>query len=424
MAQPYPRSRSVTQSTSKRILIISHGHPELNKGGAEMAAYNMFNQLLKNGEDAYFLARTDQIPHGGAAFSQRNTSREILFHTTMDDGFLFSNIKTRHMWQEFRDLITLLKPDVIHLHHYFLLGIEILEELRRSLPSAKIVLTLHEYLAICHNKGLMVKTSGKLCYKASTRDCYSCFPEKQPGDFFLRENYIKRMFDNVDHFISPSSFLKDRYVDWGLSSELISVIENGQVAPANSAGELHQVARTDTVKFAFFGQINPYKGVDVLIGALAGLARDVKKHVLIEIHGANMEHQTGSYQQSIRELLNKHGARVHFHGAYEPQEMPNILSAVDWAVVPSIWWENSPMVIQEAFNNKVPLLVSDIGGMAEKVENGVNGLHFRHGSAFDLADKMTLCVKQRDLKDSMIKNITAPLSIAQCVEMHMSIYEN
>ncbi|GAB2706583.1 glycosyltransferase family 4 protein [Aliiglaciecola aliphaticivorans] len=406
----------------KRLLIISHGHPDLNKGGAEMAAYNMFQEHLKQGVDAYFLARTDQTPHGGAAFSQRNSAREILFHTTMDDGFLFSNIKTRHMWQEFRDLLLLIKPDVVHLHHYFLLGIEILEEIKLSLPNARIVLTLHEYLAICHNKGLMVKTNGKLCYKATSRDCHSCFPEKQPGDFFLREKYIKRLFQNVDHFVSPSAFLAKRYIDWGIDESTISVIENGQ----NCIQKNTTVSQADNdfrpVKFAFFGQINPYKGIDVLIGALAGLTKQVKKQVVIEIHGANLEHQTGSYQQKVKTLMNKYGARVHFHGAYEPQEMPSILSSVDWAVVPSIWWENSPMVIQEAFNCGVPLIVSDIGGMKEKVEDGVDGLHFRHGSPFDLADKMSLCVNDRRLRNQLAANIKAPMSIEECVDRHLSIY--
>lgn len=406
----------------KRLLIISHGHPDINKGGAEMAAYNMFNELRNNDVDAYFLARTGQPPHGGAAFSQRNSSREILFHTTMDDGFLFSNIKTRHMWQEFRDLLLLIKPDIVHLHHYFLLGIEILEEIKRSLPNAKIVLTLHEYLAICHNNGLMVKTNDKLCYRATPRDCHSCFPEKQPGDFFLREQYIKRMFQNVDHFVSPSEFLKQRYIEWGLDSDRISVIENGQITlddvPVNNLIE----SESRSVRFAFFGQINPYKGIDVLIGALSGLSKKVKKQVLIEIHGANLEQQTGSYQQKVKTLLNKHSARVHFHGAYETQEMPTMLASVDWAVVPSVWWENSPMVIQEAFNNGVPMIVSDIGGMAEKVKHNVNGLHFRHGSAFDLADKITLCVMDRDLRGKLANNIESPLNIAQSVRNHLSIY--
>jgi glycosyltransferase involved in cell wall biosynthesis len=61
------------------------------------------------------------------------------------------------------------------------------------------------------------------------------------------------------------------------------------------------------------------------------------------------------------------------------------MQTVGWVVVPSIWWENSPVVIQEAMRAGTPLVVSDIGGMAEKVRPGVDGLHFTRGSVQDLA---------------------------------------
>src|ERR1044071_6965300 len=64
----------------------------------------------------------------------------------------------------------------------------------------------------------------------------------------------------------------------------------------------------------------------------------------------------------------------------------------DWVVVPSIWWENSPLVIQEAFQHGRPVICSDIGGMAEKVTHGVNGLHFRRGDAHSLAAAMRRAV--------------------------------
>ena len=54
-------------------------------------------------------------------------------------------------------------------------------------------------------------------------------------------------------------------------------------------------------------------------------------------------------------------------------------------MVPSIWWENSPLVIQEAFFHRRPVICSDVGGMAEKVTDGVDGIHFRVGDAFSLA---------------------------------------
>jgi glycosyltransferase involved in cell wall biosynthesis len=72
-------------------------------------------------------------------------------------------------------------------------------------------------------------------------------------------------------------------------------------------------------------------------------------------------------------------------GRYEHAELPQLMAAIDWVVVPSIWWENSPLVIQEAFQHGRPVICSDIGGMAEKVTHGVTGLHFRIGDPTGLA---------------------------------------
>ena len=62
------------------------------------------------------------------------------------------------------------------------------------------------------------------------------------------------------------------------------------------------------------------------------------------------------------------------------------MSEIDWVLVPSVWWENSPLVIQEAFQHGRPVICSDIGGMAEQVRNGVDGLHFRVGDPASLAE--------------------------------------
>ena len=409
---------------NKRILIVAHGHPSVHKGGAEIAAFDLYKEYERQGFDVKFMARSAESPHGGAAFSTRKTDKEILFHTTHDDFFLFSNLKSRYVWQEFRDFLTRFKPDVVHFHHYYLLGIETIMEVKNTLPDCKIVLTLHEYLAICNNKGLMIKTTdNRLCYTANPKDCHLCFPEHSPADFFMREKYIKRNLQAVDHFIAPSHFLKQRYVQWGLSADSVSVIENGQSGGSIPIVDLSvkQIPRT---RFAFFGQINEFKGVDVLLEAISLVPKSLRTKMSIDIHGANLPLQSKEFIKKVTSLIKRHAKHVTFHGAYESEELPKLMADIDWLVVPSIWWENSPLVIQEAFNHKVPVIVSDIGGMAEKVEHGVNGLHFRAGKASSLAESMSQILDDSVLPQvNYVGNIQAPLTIEQTAHLTLEIYQ-
>ena len=88
-------------------------------------------------------------------------------------------------------------------------------------------------------------------------------------------------------------------------------------------------------------------------------------------------------------------------GRYQPEALPRLMAGVDWVVVPSIWWENSPLVIQEAFLHGRPVICSDIGGMAEKVTDGINGLHFSARDAVSLASTLRRAVTTPELWGSL-----------------------
>src|SRR5690606_12671575 len=124
-------------------------------------------------------------------------------------------------------LVEELRPDVVHVHHPLLIGVEALHLLRRIWPRTRIVMTLHDYYAICAHEGLMRTTDGRLCDAASPDACRRCLPERSATDFRLRELHIRGMYRLVDRFISPSRFLRDRYIAWGLDPDAIAHIPNG-----------------------------------------------------------------------------------------------------------------------------------------------------------------------------------------------------
>ena len=407
-----------------RILIISHAHPAFSKGGAEIASYNLHKEFHRR-EDCtslYLARRGDEISgHHATEFSSVGQN-EILFRSQIEH-FVFSNNRPDTITRDFRQLLEDYTPTIIHFHHYTHLGLEMIREVKNWNKEVPIILTLHEYLAICDNFGQMVTTQGRLCNESSPVRCAVCKPSRSAPEFFFRERFIKSFFALVDHFISPSQFLIDRYVAWGLPVEKIALLENGlpnEIVLADGDTQLSE----DYVpfRFGYFGQINPFKGLDVLLEAVTLLPKAVRKLIRVEVHGSGLENQAHDFQSKIQNLLEKNRKTVKYFGAYEPQDVHGLMRGVDWVIVPSIWWENSPLVIQEAFAVRRPLIVSNIGGMAEKVKDGVSGYHFRNRNAADLARVMENALN-KEMYRVLQGQLPKPVGCRQSVEAHIDCYD-
>jgi len=411
---------------NERILVMAHAHPDFSLGGGEIAAYNLFKAYSNNKdvEEAWYLGRADRGRGATGAISLRRPN-EYLWEQSVHDWHMMKAVHQESLTTWFADLIRALKPTVVHTHHYAHMGLEYLRIIKQVDPSIRIMMTLHEYMAICSNNGQMIKTGNfKLCNRESYDECHRCFPDRTAEDFWMRKHTFMKHFALVDQFVSPSEFLRQRYIDWGLTSEKIVVIENGQAdespLPPRPLGENETRNR-----FGFFGQINPFKGLDVLLEALTLMPKSERKKIVLEVHGANLEHQSTDFQQKIEELcrpLIKQGV-VQWVGPYQPHELRSRMAGVDWVIVPSIWWENSPMVIQEAKVCGRPLLVSNIGGMAEKVNNNIDGMTISAGNRMEW--KKIFLQSDIDSKfNALMPNITSPITYSQCAQEHLKLLSN
>jgi glycosyltransferase involved in cell wall biosynthesis len=427
--------RDAASRAPLRVLVLSHMHPKASRGGAEIAAYQLYGALKEEpGVQAWFLAAS------GGRFAERLGAR--LQQPFGPDEFVYTGAGFDHWVHanpdpefpvELRALLEELRPDVVHLHHYTNFGVEALLHIRRTLPEARIVVTLHEYLAICNHFGQMVKRPGLgLCERSGPRDCARCFPERTEQDFFLRELYLKRFFGLADHFISPSRFLAERYIAWGIEPKAISVIENGMPeaagasaasAPSSAAAdaEAAQPGAEDGLVFAFFGQISRLKGIDVLFDAAALLEKDEVEGLRIEVHG-DYSGQPPEFRAAFEKRLEDTPGNLRYCGPYENARVHEVMRSAHAVVVPSIWWENSPLVIQEALLNRRPVICSDIGGMAEKVRDGLDGFHFRAGSAHALAALLKRLAAQPERLAGLRATMATPPPLRETARATQRLY--
>ncbi len=379
------------------LLIVSHGHPAFAKGGGELAAWRLFEAFRHRPgfQGSGFLAAAsspDQLPAGSELLGlgpdewliKRSTN--AIWHDTAVNLSETGQLRQALTGRQFQ---------IIHLHHYLHVGIDLVLALRRWFPHAKLLLTLHDYWGPCVYEGRLLRSSGVLCSGGDPVSCDQCLGGNRRGEMAIRALRVWRMFSTIDQLLCPSFFLKQQYLNWGVEPRKISVIEN---LPAPEASTLlpSQPAQTGALVVGFFGQVNPWKGLDVLIEAVQ-LARECGVDVQLEVNGA-------------QPLDGEAKLGVQFNGTYEPNQLAERMARVNVVAMASTWYENSPMVIQEAFLHGRPVVAPRLGGMAEKVRDGQSGVLVEPGSASSMTEALQRLANQPELLVKLQQGVQRLLS--------------
>ena len=427
-----------------RLLVVAHGHPALSRGGGEHAAYALHRHFQRQeGVESLFLAAAgeEHLAYGGSigSLADGQGGRDLLirrsschfFHPTatdLSDG------------GELARLIQQWQPDVVHLHHFIHVGLDLITALRHWLPSSRLVLTLHEFLSICPYNGQLRRRNGLPCDGPTIHGCQECLPERSATDLLLRQQLIRLALARVDHLISPSLYLAQRLQQQGIGlpeppaampMPAISVIDNLLGLAADPLPPSRSASISATLRLGYFGQITPFKGLDLILEALELVVRSNAGPIVLIIHGTDLqqlEHWPEDWQacrQTIQKRLKRLRGHVVVHGPYAQSQIPQLMAEVDWVVMGSRWPENSPVVIQEALACGRPLLVPGFGGMAEKVLHGVQGLHYTPGSALALAEQIHRCLQDRELQPALAAHCRRnPDRDQQLAELHWRVYRN
>jgi len=196
----------------------------------------------------------------------------------------------------------------------------------------------------------------------------------------------------VDVFIAPSRFLREQYLHFGFDAEKIIFLRHG-FAQQECAGIPKRPSPYP--RFAFIGSPREYKGIYTLIDAFNLITRPCE----LRIYGALSP-------RMLQELsARSKNPNMHCMGMLAEEDKKNAFADIDVLIVPSLCYENCPLVIHEAFMAKIPVIVTAHGGMAELVRDGVNGCTFPAGSPEGLAAKMQLFLDDPGLRDRLAENI-------------------
>jgi glycosyltransferase involved in cell wall biosynthesis len=314
------------------------------------------------------------------------------------------------------------RPDVIHAHSLLTLGLSVIEAAaERRVP---VAMTLHDYGLVCPSGGKRVHLQeSHVCRQIDVERCARCFPQSalhlqivastqlpagvqarvvpfaravarrvpvvlpllrraagslgthpSAAAIDARRDRIRRAMAGVRLAVAPSAALADEFRELGFFNGAIEVSDNGYAAFQRAPRRRPSAP----IRIGFVGTLSWEKGLHVLIDAVKRL--ETAKY---ELHVFGALETFPDYVAGLRRAAT--GLPVTFHGAFDGARIADVLAAIDVLVVPSVWMENSPLVIHEAFIAGVPVIASREGGMPALLGEGAWGLLYNSVDAGELA---------------------------------------
>ena len=233
-----------------------------------------------------------------------------------------------------------------------------------------------------------------------------------------RNRDILQALEQIDLIISPSQFLREKYIAFGVKPKKIIFSDYGMNTKVFKK-PISIKKTTGRIVFGFAGMLIPTKGVHFLVDAFVRVPEEKAE---LRIYGHISEHSPDYFDMLKRKAGGKNN--IKFMGEYYVEEAPEIFSQLDVLVVPSIWHENSPLTIHEAFMAGVPVITSNIGGMAELVKHNINGLLFKVGDSEDLYQTIMRVIGNPELISQLSAYVMSVKSIEENAEELEKIYKD
>jgi len=226
----------------------------------------------------------------------------------------------------------------------------------------------------------------------------------------LRQAAVRRMLDEVDHICAVCEWVRDVLLVNGIPADKITLSRQGVAhSVKNSAMPVLATARDrNALRLAFFGRVDAAKGLGTAISAMRQIAAP---NVTLDIFAVAQNERARSALDSTKTLCAG-DARIRFRPPVGAGEVVSTLRDFDALVVPSEGLETGPLVVYEAFAAGIPVLGSNLGGIAELVDDGVNGILLPPGSVPEWARAISRLATQPGL----LKKLKAGLKPVRTAE--------
>lgn len=471
---------------SLKVLLVSHNFLPRHRAGTEVYTWQLGRELMGRGHRVHVFTTEKEISAPNLSVRRREVDglgvSELINNLIYGD--FEETYRLPGAEKAFADVLEEFRPDVVHIQHLMNLSCGLPRMAREF--GARVVFTLHDYWLQCARFGQRVHGDGSVCHRIEVPRCAGCLsefkwrqgeterrvsqvaagirrgtgldlgpmlvktanrfrgkgrgggdaPEDVRGDgdraetnspfvatpafeasVGQRERAIRsEVIPHVQRFLSPSRFLRERFVEWGLPAERIEYRRIG--VDLDRFGSVER-GPSDRPRIAFLGTLSPLKGPDVLVEAWGRLDPGLRARGRLRLYGPG-EHYPGFVRELHRRALEV-GAEL--PGSLDRGDVAKALAEIDLLVVPSVWYENSPLSILEGRAAGIPLLVSDLGGMAELVREGRDGERFPAGDAAALAELLGGFLEHPERLAKYAPSLEGIPNVAEDADAVLAVYE-
>ena len=233
----------------------------------------------------------------------------------------------------------------------------------------------------------------------------------------LRPSFLMSRMNQLDRVVVPTRLMGEILRENGLSSKAMTYSPFG--INLNNIEHDTNKGLAEKLRVGFMGTLYEHKGAHVLIKAIKALPDC--KDLEVKIYGRLEDFP--DYVSELKGLVGDDD-RFSFCGTFPNDEIGEIFSNLDALVVPSIWYENTPLVIYSAQAAGCPVIASNLGGMSEAVGHGENGLLFEPSDVEGLAEQIRSLYDDRQLLGTLSKNARAPKPVAEYAKELLAIYDD
>ena len=385
-----------------KIIKVIHGYPMRYNAGSEVYSQTLCHGLAERHQVHVFTREEDAFAPDFRMRAEPDEDDPRISVHVVNNPRLRDRYRATGIDQRFAELLDRVRPDIVHVGHLNHLSTSLLRE--AALREVPIVFTLHDYWVMCPRgqfmqmfpedpSNLWAACDGQADRKCAER-CYARYfsgaSDEREADVAYwtdwvgrRMRHVREMAEMVDLFIAPARYLRDRYRDaFGLPERKLVYLDYGF---ARSRMSSRHRTEGEPFTFGYIGTHIPAKGIHDLLRAFGRIRGDPR----LRIWGRPRGQDTDALKGIAAALPVGVAERVEWLPEYKNQAIVrDVFDRCDAIVVPSVWVENSPLVIHEAQQARVPVITANAGGMAEYVCHEVNGLLFEHRSVESLAVAM------------------------------------